>query len=562
MDGSASTVGSIDIEGLALDSPSVSTARRAIELRVPLLRLPQELLRMIMHLTIPHPIRRRPAPYEEVRYGDHPKRGIIPWLYLGHICSNLRDTLMAMHQLWAEVACSFDRLDITRELVRRASGAPLTITMLHNSIPDDLIEFLLPYFHNARHIQIRSPRALAKMMDTFGALDLPLVEELVFDNSRAWGPVDQIREALALRSLDGLDAGVAMPILAPCLKSLHLSYIAMPFAASLHLRELSLRIPWRKAPAFTGHLLDTLLLCPNLRTLNISGMNFAPEATNASPIPLPHLRNLSMQGSYEPLSMLWSRITVPFDTQVRAEIDADLEIDPAVWETLSAFAHHVLHSRHARPISGFAFFLHPTQYYLGIRIFTAADNPLVETEQHRLSSLRRGHYCILDVEVTCGIEIIDVHGHLTRMRDMFGLAEVENLDIGALERYDEDEEPAVCYAMWLSAFRNVRNLCLSYYPFCPRSWQGIEPEYELLYPHLRSMTLVNLLLDEDELNSVTDMIERRTAHGIPLAELRIAFDDTEYDKKAHEMGDDPAVREFRTTLRNRVPSVEFDGEYS
>ena len=86
-------------------SPSVLSARQTNELHAPLLRLPPELLRIILRLSTPYPILRQYKRYGPFRvYPDHPGGRLASWLQLGHICSKLRDTALGMRQMWAEAA--------------------------------------------------------------------------------------------------------------------------------------------------------------------------------------------------------------------------------------------------------------------------------------------------------------------------------------------------------------------------------------------------------------------------------------------------------------------------
>ncbi|KZV75005.1 hypothetical protein PENSPDRAFT_748848 [Peniophora sp. CONT] len=559
MDGAESTTGStIGIENSKLLERSLSawTARQVNELHVPLLRLPQEITRMIIRLAATYQPEPHYTAYAIFRIHDCPRTRAIPWLHLGHICNKLRETLLGMRGLWAEEACAYERLHITREIVRRAAGTPLDIAILHDSIPDDLVEFLLPYLDNARSIEIASTRVLFKILEKFDGLRLHIAENLVLDNrSMAYrandsrdmtSPTDEFTlGSLAQRSFDWILTGSVIPMITPCLRSLHLLNIIVPFDPS-YLHELRLQLPESDAPEWSGYILDTLCLCSSLHVLDIGGMEFPPESIIASPISLPLLADVAMRGDTACVSWLWSQVSVPFGAKVRVDIDGDLD-HPEVWEFISALARHVLHASDAHPISGFAFLLEPTGYLLHFKLYAHTEDPLAETKEHRFNPLHRGHHCTLNVQVACDIDIVSLKNHLTRLRDLFGLAAVEHLTIGTLDRYDETGESAVDYGQWLSAFRDVRNLCLSHYP-------SPAPDYCLLYPHLRSLVLLHVLRKEDELDKVAKMVEERATHGIAFAELKIAFDDTE----TPDTNGNPDLRLFKSTLRKFVPLVEFE----
>ena len=91
----------------------------------------------------------------------------------------------------------------------------------------------------------------------------------------------------------------------------------------------------------------------------------------------------------------------------------------------------------------------------------------------------------------------------------------------------------------------MRNLCLSYIP----SFASIE--FSTLYRRLRSLAVVRV--DDDELDDVVHLLQHRRAVGLPLEELKIAFDNMD----SLSLDEDPMIHEGRTALQAIVPSVEF-----
>ena len=125
--------------------------------------------------------------YLSTSYSGHRARSRpIHWLYLGHICSQLREILLAMRQLWAGVAFALHRLDATREIVFRAARAPLTITLCSGGLDpesDESIDHLLSCLPHGRHIEIESSRILLRILDQLPVIQLPLAEKIIFKNT-------------------------------------------------------------------------------------------------------------------------------------------------------------------------------------------------------------------------------------------------------------------------------------------------------------------------------------------------------------------------------------------
>ncbi|VDB83118.1 unnamed protein product [Peniophora sp. CBMAI 1063] len=545
------------------------SARQTNARRSHLLRLPRELLQMILYLSAPLPVYRRFHHYGSARYSDDRESYLIPWLKLGHVCSELRETLLAMRQLWAEVAFLPHGLDAAQEYARRAADNPLSILVFSESktISDAFIDFLQSCLAKARHVEITSTQVLSRMTDELQSLHLPVAERLVLDNRKYVHAGSTVRithmdwkphQDVAQESFVAITKEPE-PIFAPCLKCLHLFNIVVPFDPS-HLVELRLQMPKSGEDMWSAYILAMLRRSPNLHTLEISDMMFNPHSATTARIPLPSLQDLFMLGENECILWLWSQIIIPSSVVPEVAIGGDLDLQPSVWDTINALSEHVCRGRGARPVSGCSFVIDPFQYHLRLIIFTATGEQRSTTDEHRFSPFHQGHQRILDVLVVCDMDIDSLHDNISRLCDLFGLAAVEKLEMGTLERVDECDEPFdTRYSQWLSAFPNVHTLCLHHFPFPVSGPDGDskeehQPDFALLYPSLESLAILHLSLDEGELDEVVRMVGRRVSADLSLRELKIASDGT---WEPDGMAEESTLSSLRATLENLVPSVEF-----
>ncbi|VDB83117.1 unnamed protein product [Peniophora sp. CBMAI 1063] len=522
----------------------------------PFLRLPRETVQEIFSLC---------TLYDSYRYNTYSKHPI-PFIYLGHICGELRSTLLGMHNIWADVVCALDDIEIVRELVQRAASSPLTTVMTRTTFPDESIRFVASRFQQARVIKISSARVIRMVLNDLEGAHLPLLEDLVFDN----GALSTIRttpetvdaQSLTIRCFDRATMGTGIPFVTPNLKRLRMMNAILPLPLSLsNLCDLRLDVSPPESPMWAAYLLRILRLCASVRTLELKNMRFPLVLTmNEKRVALPEIRLLDIAGDTQCLMWFWSQITVPSDARVLMDVaDVASDDESITWDFINSLSSH-MHGNDARTVTGFSIFPSTVESDLFFGLYVTAESSLPGRDDHRFSPLYHGYRRVLDVRLSwCEVNMENILHYMNRLRDIFDLSEVETLEIGTLEEYhtpeeEKDDEDFVGYEQWLSVFPNIRHLCLSSNPYLACTALGPNAtDKQPIYPHLRSLTLLNAMFDENELNSFLMMLKERACSGTGLEELKFAF----CDAGALGLGDDMVSQSFRTTVQSLVPSVEF-----
>ncbi|VDB99458.1 unnamed protein product [Peniophora sp. CBMAI 1063] len=220
------------------------------------------------------------------------------WIHLGHVCHELRDVLLGMHALWADVVFDPRYARHREELLRRSSGCPIAVELDWSASMqelDDACELL--------------PRARI--------FDIPLHTQnqvKTISTSMMRSPLSSLEKF----SLELSDAMAANPLYlsssqlsAPKLHTLKLVRIFIPFVAT-SLRDLSLLwapIHGQDALAFA----EMLSACGNLESLTLE--EWIPE-TDAllrlrHKILLNRLTHLTLREEMPQVLALWTVLTVP-----------------------------------------------------------------------------------------------------------------------------------------------------------------------------------------------------------------------------------------------------------
>lgn len=512
-------------------------------MRAPILRLPPELIQMILALAITDCAVTTTTP--------------VPWVHLGHICSRIRSALFSMHEAWARVAfASSSRPEVTEELVRRAAGALLTIRVTEN--PSHLLKYADMHLQRARSVAISRPMAglVDELLPRFIGAFFPHLESLHLDNN----PVR--RSGAAMNTLP-----LSLPMRAPRLSSLRMRHVLVPFVAT-NLIELYITMNQYSSCGRAGYTLSRMLgalrVCTQLRTLHLHGtakhVLFSGEINFSHNVFLPSLQALDIEDRSDGIQWLWSCLSAPLAATVRVhqlewESDEEIGIGTRLGQ-LHALARHV-RSPGARLVTGL--FLGGPVYDLTFRLYDAVPGATPDPQTHAFSPLHRDSSLVLEIQIfdaaPTNQESFDA---LAQFNDLFGPADIENLELDCVQLFvcDDEDIPAADPASVLSQFRSVHSLCLVGYP------RGVDPiivaappegsEDAVILPRLRSLVFTEQVFEEDsELDSFVAVIERRAAMGAPLHELKIGFNTN------LGMDDTEASRSFRARLQSLVPTVEF-----
>ncbi|VDC04814.1 unnamed protein product [Peniophora sp. CBMAI 1063] len=280
-------------------------------IRSPLLRLPPELIRLILlAVTAGQP------------------RWLRPWLYMGHICHDLRSALLGMHVLWAGVVYDSRYARGYDELLNRAGNVPIIIYMTPRT-PEEHFNRAFALLSRARII----------------SLDYSLRERVaVIIEALRRGPhhvLEELRVRLAIfeEPLLSQDSPLLSPdlpnLIVPRLRVLELKDVFVPVDMS-RLSELTLE--WtRPAPTPIPDacaFVDMLCYCSNLTVLVLDG--WIPECDalqrlhqEGRRITLHRLAHLGLRQDMPHMAAFWNIVVMPQSAtlSVNAVVEEPCDLD-------------------------------------------------------------------------------------------------------------------------------------------------------------------------------------------------------------------------------------------
>ncbi|VDC03401.1 unnamed protein product [Peniophora sp. CBMAI 1063] len=305
----------------ALRTLVARSSRRLNRLRCPLLRLPPEIVRLIIDLVVDWVVR------------EHGRTKM--WMALGHVCHDLRLNLLSMPVLWGSQAFAWDVIANERFL-ERAHGTPIKIFLSYYS-RESLWELAARHVHQAQAIEATGRASIGTIIHELHR-NLPLIESMHL-----------------MTSFDGSSV-ILLPqtFSAPNLRHLRLSDISMDFRVLrfTNLTTLGLHISYRHStPPSTTHFFDFLRSCVNLRVLALRGCipSWAEgdEEEQLNPISLPWLSALGLAQDRTSIIRFWRMINIPPSTSITISFDdARMELDANSFmtqvEDTRVFLNHVL----------------------------------------------------------------------------------------------------------------------------------------------------------------------------------------------------------------------------
>ncbi|KZV62359.1 hypothetical protein PENSPDRAFT_758751 [Peniophora sp. CONT] len=564
-----------------LQSLSFQFARRLNVLRAPVLRLPSEVIRQILVLA---------THIEWDAYG-YRNRYPVPWIRLGHVCSKMRNILLATCEVWASVVCApCGRAEFTEEIYRRAAGSPLTLSLVDEArnkrdnrrgwrppkysfvLPGNshhIIQSAAAHLKQARLILVVSPMALSHIASAFGGVHFPYLEHLELDNTRIEPEHGSMFGGRTEQSVLILPKGKNSPIRASRLSILRLCHAFIPFEA-VNLTEFSLFLEEDNG-AFASQLFDCLRSCTKLRSLNLHNRDYsrplpwqtAPSRPELRPIALPSLRRLELTDTCDRLVWLWSAMSVSpkatvFITQQSAEQSTTLE---SRVNSIRAFSTHIW-SPDSPPPSGVS--LIPERHELGFRLYTARPGASLDRDQFSrglrsdFSPFARDQHLSLCVKLTNGyFSTQDLCAGIAHVAEAFSLAGVEKMELtgdyppGAMSAGDDGRQHSLGLATLLHPFRALHNLCVTGYTGALYSVL-VRQSGQIICPELSTLVLIDARFDGDKIERFLALLEDRASAGSRLQELKLEF---------LPIGRIPfeASLSFQSRLKALVPSIETHG---
>lgn len=297
----------------------------------PLVRLPSEVLAEIAeHLVAIWPSSRPP------NRTDRSSNVTFGWVWLSHVCFELRSTLLLCRHLWAR---NISDIPLPPDIVcARCGDAPLTIIIRERRHFADGMMFAFASKHicQAREIDFedyllrqntisRPVGALSTLIHPhlFLKSALPRLESLKICQKFGYSQPSE----------DDRDLSV---MVAPRLRSLHLVDFSIPFqpetltSLTLHFLEMN--------PLPAEEFLDILRHCTlleNLAVLNCMTALLTIHADTRDLIPLCHLDRLSIEGSMDMCMSLLSSVSVPKLSTTAVDITDVQAYDPQAAPRLS-----------------------------------------------------------------------------------------------------------------------------------------------------------------------------------------------------------------------------------
>ncbi|KZV61758.1 hypothetical protein PENSPDRAFT_759224 [Peniophora sp. CONT] len=283
---------------------------RLNRIRSPLLSLPPELLPMILDAT-----------------ASDWRTQLKTWIQLGHVCHDLRDALLRMHALWAEVVFDPRYSLVQEELLARAGSCPINISLGYQMTPLR-VRRAVELLARARTVKVHSDTHPDQAKDILEALrrgpNLTL-EVLAFSlhrhTSAAHGntftSADQpMLNAPKLRAVDFVETFIPLD---------------MSFLCRLSLRWTSTEpTPVPDARTFA----DMISKCGRLEKLTLHGWIPACSALKGLcqseyRISLPRLSHLVLLQDMEHILAFWDILNIPRSTAVHVDYVSAAEEEPA-----------------------------------------------------------------------------------------------------------------------------------------------------------------------------------------------------------------------------------------
>ncbi|KZV60443.1 hypothetical protein PENSPDRAFT_659553 [Peniophora sp. CONT] len=327
--------------------------RRLNRLQWPLLRLPPEILSMILYAVV-----------------FDTRSDLTKWMHYGHICHDLRAALLGMQTLWAGVVFDARYEHLREELLERAGECLLTIELGSKPSPHAVDRAL------ELSVRARKLNAYGLLTDQMEAIVVALEQGLpsLVDLRLGWRH-DAPPPPNALTAFSSLPE-----LIVSKLHTLALLDIFIPFDIS-SLKVLSLTwndtmpTPMQDARA----LADMLCRCEKLESLTLRG--WIPERDTVlsirQTISLPRLVHLALHQELDHVLALWALLKIPASASVSVSMPQEgwlglLEGVLSLTDPLCAFLPHT-------QINGLSKISKISTFYnkhglLGVRLGSADDN--------------------------------------------------------------------------------------------------------------------------------------------------------------------------------------------
>ncbi|KZV69244.1 hypothetical protein PENSPDRAFT_753565 [Peniophora sp. CONT] len=263
-------------------------------------------------------------------------RGVRSWVKLGHICSELRHTLLNIQNIWADSVCDVSRA--RNEIARRAGDTPLVLNVRTSGSYDLAFSRL----SSARRLDSEKERFILKLLEHLRG-----------------NPNDLSQlEVMTLKAEDDFMLSWNEPtlptLLCPRLVSVSLAniHVILSSASLTHLTiEDALE---REGPSYSPtELLTILRSSPHLRVIKLR--NSLPDFMNwdhgdGDVISLNFLEKLNVSSQRVQCLLFWSHIVVPETAEVAFNLNCR-EDTPTAHRSLRKFEDASFLKRHIRDVS-------------------------------------------------------------------------------------------------------------------------------------------------------------------------------------------------------------------
>ncbi|KZV61657.1 hypothetical protein PENSPDRAFT_759297 [Peniophora sp. CONT] len=520
------------VEDIAcLRSLAARLSLRLNRLRCPIMRLPPEIIQLIIYAVVD----------AVERSSGGPKH----WMPLGRVCHIFRTTLLGMHALWARNAFTSD-FAANEQLLERAHDAPIVIKLSPISSLARL-ELALQHLHRAREIVIAGNIQLNTIIPGLHEQCLPSLKSL------------KLRRDTNFRTAAETVYSIPQTFSAPNLRHLEFRNVFVQSSQCWPTNLVSLKLH-RSSHTDVSHLpspesfLDILRSCVNLSELELK--DYIPdlaqlsEAERNNPISLTSLRRLNVDQDRVNTLRLWRMLVISPSAVLKIAWEDEQSLEAHV-EEASAFLAHVAAYNAVMP---------PVVSLQILGMHSESDN--------WLSFELLGAYCgtgdaqrlkFSDVEWTniaaftfvtdlwTGDELASA---IARFSSIFQLSQILHLSI------DSDIVECLSEAGLPPSYAHFKALQTLHLSFCktPDAFTPLGELYTLepsasaptmLCPALKTLYISNddAIEDTDEsfsfstlLYSLHETLSKRSESGVPVNVLELAFDTIEESDREYLSG--------------------------
>ncbi|VDB86691.1 unnamed protein product [Peniophora sp. CBMAI 1063] len=290
----------------ALRSLSARFCRRLNRLRCPILRLPPEIIRLIIDTVVDM--------VQSLSYYVSTQKLIM----LGHVCHDFRANLLGMHALWGRHAFAPDTL-ANHVFLERAQDAPIAIR-LHTLSPAFLQDLAVQHLRRARDIDV-SGKPLDMLVPGLQMQCFPLLDYLSLTTYAT--PALSLPQTFSAPNLRRL----TLKNVIPCFNEHRLTNLV---TLTLHKETADIS----SSLASTAQIVGILRSCAGLRELDLRGfipmLNELPEEEHPKAIYLPSLRMLSLSQDRITVLHFWKMLIIPPTTTIRIDFKDERPDSPSV----------------------------------------------------------------------------------------------------------------------------------------------------------------------------------------------------------------------------------------